>query len=104
MSLDLKIVPFSNKESKIEWTLNEFKENGRKLAILFETKNKTAPETTNYRFGFIDPSGLYFWFFNGLSTANDRTLALNAFSQLSEVCSVNNLGVPFVYKEYEKRE
>lgn len=103
---ELNPIPFNNKENKIDWKLIEFKERGLDFAILFEKKNKTIPETTNYRFGYIDLiSGQKYWLFNGEATANNRAIAIEAYNQLLNFIKSNNLAFqPFCYKEYEKRE
>jgi hypothetical protein len=102
----LNPIPFSQKEEKIDWGLSVFTENEKPFAILYEKNINKVPETTNYRFGFIDlDTKLKFWLFNGNSTANNRVIAIDAFNELQNFIEQSKLNYQsFCYKEYEKRE
>lgn len=95
-------IPFSEAENNIKWNLAQFIERDQDFAILSEKNNKTIPDTTNYRFGYILENEM-FWLFNGKATATDRVIAIKAYNQLLPLCQQIN-AVPFAYKEYEKRE
>lgn len=100
------LIAFNKKEKNniAQLHLEKFVERDKPFYILSEKDVEFLPIRDNYRFGLIDNTGNYCWFFNGAAIVSDRAQAIEAFNALLDYCTTEKLGTPFAYKEYEKRE
>lgn len=106
MAAKYELTPFSKKENSTKKALHleKFTEREKPFYILSEKEIEFPPIRDNYRFGLIDNDDNYFWFFYGVASVTEREKAIEVFNLLLQYCKSNNLGTPFAYKEYEKRE
>ena len=96
---ELLLTPFSAEESKKDYTLNTFDEQGIKINILRDNSYVGLSSGTLYKFGLQDSNGNKFWFLNS-QAYKGRQEARKIFAVLKHYCEKNNInGQPFMIKK-----
>lgn len=99
---ELKLKPFSAKEKKEKYVINDFTELGFPFSIRI-VKPELTFKSDKYKFGVLGDDGQLHWFWNGKTITEHRIEAIKIFNSLLAYCQSKSLGKPFAFKPGVKK-
>lgn len=97
----IKIKPFNKADQKREWVMTVFKEGKHTYRVLTPKKVEKIRKAYLYKFGLKKGDNMY-WFSDGNSLTDDRTIAKQIFLNLVERFEHKGKGVVFMSKKIRK--